>query len=97
MKTKTKQTLSKITGELLPVAFGAGVAGIVRVADLPEGVFVLPPLLQLTQRYNPYFKNHELKPSLKRDILNTTKYGIGVALVYSDKLIPIVEEVARRI
>ena len=81
MENKTKQTLGKIAKELIPVAFGAGLAGIVKAADLPEGVLVLPPLLQLTQRFSPYYIK-ELKPTLTRDVWNTTKYIIGIALPY---------------
>jgi len=80
-----KEKLTTFLKETAPVIWGAGLAGLAKILDLPPELLVLPPIAQISQRYNPYFTK-KTKPSIGREIWNISKYSIGAMLPYTPEI-----------
>src|SRR3989344_5825933 len=81
---ESKYSRLKLLGiELLPVAFGASLGGLGRATSV-QWIPAIPMGVDLMHNITGY--------TTVRGIWGLAKYGCGVALAYSDKIYPILQE-----
>lgn len=81
--------LVKILKQTVPIIGGAIAAGGIRILDLPTEYLAILPIIQISQRFTPYYGKlpEELKQDFKSELFTFIKYSFGVGLIYSDKII----------